>query len=330
MRIFGLGRAAAGAGLVAAAIVSAPAMASGQERDQAPVRTLQVQLPPSDEQARRLAERERQLRMLRAIEAHQAEGAPLRATAPQPAQRDNEPLRFDMATFRRLAEQIGQRPGEEPQAEKEEPQYDRYGRPLARIDWDSMATDWRRQMDQDEADAVADSRIVTHVPPPRPHTPRITNREMGELERPRLPVLLPRETEAVHTRSLTREGGEDGMMFYPHDDFYAATYHKRGMMVQITGTRIEAAYERDPEIGRRFLAMSDADGYFLTRTDFGVEINFTRYGAAYSVLVACDNPDDDPECRDEHALRGVISHLAISGGTPQGLPDSDRPLRRLP
>ena len=27
------------------------------------------------------------------------------------------------------------------------------------------------------------------------------------------------------------------MLVFPHDSFYAATFHRRGVMVQITGTR---------------------------------------------------------------------------------------------
>lgn len=332
MRISGFVRATAGPGVAVAVLLSASGIAAAQIQEQPPIRALAVQLPPDEDQARLAAEREHRLRMLRAIEAYQAERTPTRTvTTTQAPQREREPLRFDMATFERLAQSIGQRqPEQETDQPEEEPEYDRRGRRLSRIDWDSTAIDWRRQMEQEDADTAADSQVITHIPPPRPRTPRITNREMRDLERPRLPVLLPRETEETRTRSLTRAGGEDGMLIFPHDDFYSATFHRRGVMVQITGSRIEAAHERDPEIGRRFLAMCDAEGYFVTRTDYGIEINFTRYGAAYSVLVACDNPDDDAECRDEQVARAVISRLGISGGTPQGLADDDTLGRRLP
>lgn len=325
----------AASAVIAAALLLAVSSLHAQTRDtaptqdQTPVRALSVQRPVQDEQARLTSQLDHSRAMLRAIETYQAEHAPTRTTRVQSVQREPEPMRFDMATFQRLAERIGQgqQAEEDTAAPEEAPEYDRHGRRLSRIDWESTATQWRRQIEQDEAEARADTQTVTHVPPPRPRTPRITNREMRELERPRLPVLLPRETDETRTRSLTRAGGEDGMLIFPHDEFYSATFHRRGIMVQITGSRIEAAHERDPEIGRRFLAMCDAEGYFVTRTDYGIEINFTRYGAAYSVLVACDNPDDDAECRDEQVARGVISRLALSGGTPQGLPEGD-PLRR--
>ncbi|MCC5980597.1 MAG: hypothetical protein JJU26_02640 [Oceanicaulis sp.] len=320
--------------LAAFTLLVVPATASAQtQQDQAPIRALEVQLPPDEERTRLLAEREHRRQMLRAIEAYQAEREPERAARIQTAaEREREPMRFDMATFQRLAQRIGQRPEEEPEgAEADEaPEYDARGRRLSRIDWDTAATEWRRQLDQEEAEETEEAQVLTRAPRPIARMPRMTNREMRELERPRLPVLLPREEEAVRTRSLTREGGADGMMVYPHDSFYAATFHRRGVMVQITGSRIEAAHERDPEIGRRFLAMCDDEGYFVTRTDYGIEINFTRYGAAYAVLVACDTPDDDAECRDEQVARGVISRLALSGGTPQGLADDDPLRRRLP
>lgn len=340
MRTPGFVRCAAGLSLMAAMLLSAPGIASTQTqtttqtRDQAPVRALSVQAPPDEEQSRLAAEREHRMRMLNAIETYQAERASTRTASAEPVQREPEPLSFDMATIRRLAQRIGQRPqGEHEDIEPEEaPEYDRYGRPLNRIDWDSTAADWRQQMEREQAEAAEETQVLTGA-----HRmialPRITNREMRELERPRLPVLLPREDEPVHTRSLRiagGEGAEDGMLLFPHENFYAATFHWRGVMVKITGTRIEAAREHDPEIGRRFLAMSDDEGYFVTRTDYGIEINFTRYGAAYAVLVACDNPDDDAECRDEQVARRVINRLALSGGTPQGLTDDDPLARRLP
>ena len=334
MRLSRFGRGVAMPWLAAFTLLAMPSIASAQtQQDQSPIRAMEVRLPPDETQTRLLAEREHRRQMLRAIEAYQAESTPQRTDSVQAVQqREREPLRFDMATFERLAQRLGQRPEEAPEdtGADEEPEYDARGRRLSRIDWDAAATEWRRQLDQEEAEEAEDAQVLTRIPPPRAHMPRITNREMHELERPRLPVLLPRETEETYTRALTREGGEDGMLVFPHDSFYAATFHRRGLMVQITGTRIEAAHERDPEIGRRFLAMSDDEGYFVTRTDYGIEINFTRYGAAYAVLVACDNPDDDAECRDEQVARGVISRLALSGGTPQGLPEDDTLRRRLP
>lgn len=334
MRLSRFGRGAAMPWLAAFTLLAVPAIAAAQtQQDQAPIRTLEVQLPPDDERTRVAVEREHRRQMLRAIEAYQAEREPERTARIQTVeQREPEPMRFDMATFQRLAERIGRRTQDEEEdaLPEEEPEYDARGRRLSRIDWDATATEWRRQLDQEELEEAEEAQVLTRAPRPIARTPRISNREMRELERPRLPVLLPRETEETRTRSLTRAGGEDGMLVFPHDSFYAATFHRRGVMVQITGSRIEAAHERDPEIGRRFLAMCDAEGYFVTRTDYGIEINFTRYGAAYAVLVACDNPDDDAECRDEQVARGVISRLALSGGTPQGLADDDPLRRRLP
>lgn len=317
---------------ILAALLLTPSSLLAQTREPAPTGT-RAQPSTAEEDAAQRTDLDHRRAMLRAIEAYQAERAPARAASAQPVQQEREPLRFDMATFQRLAQRIGQGQQEEDHqaaTPEDEPEYDGRGRRLSRIDWDSAATEWRRQIEQEEAEATADSLTITHIPPPRARTPRISNREMRELERPRLPVLLPREDEPVRTRSLTSTGGEDGMLVFPHDSFYAATFHRRGVMVQISGSRIEAAHERDPEIGRRFLAMCDAEGYFVTRTDYGIEINFTRYGAAYSVLVACDNPDDDAECRDEQVARRVISRLALSGGTPLGLADDDTLGRGLP
>lgn len=197
-----------------------------------------------------------------------------------------------------------------------EPDRDAQGRPLAPIDWNSAAIDMRRDMAQMNQDTPA--TFVPTQPPPR--VPAFTNTPPEELMRPRLPVLLPLETEPAHTRGEEEGGGVAGMMFFASDNFYSASFHRRGIMYQINGSRVIHAVETSAAIAGQYMAMTDAQGQLVTRTEYGQELSFNRYGAAYTLLIACSNPDENAECRDENTIRAFAGRLVVAGGSPEGLP----------
>lgn len=198
----------------------------------------------------------------------------------------------------------------------QEPERDAQGRPVAPIDWNTAATDMRRDIARMNQDTP--STFVPTQPPPR--VPPFRNTPPAELARPRLPVLLPLETEPTATRGDEEGGGVEGMMFFASDYFYSASFHRRGIMYQITGSRVIHAVENSAAIAGQYMAMTDAQGQLVTRTEYGQELSFNRYGAAYTLLIACSNPDENTECRDENTIRAFAGRLVVAGGSPEGLP----------
>ncbi|WP_429912521.1 hypothetical protein [Glycocaulis sp.] len=235
------------------------------------------------------------------------------------AQPQREQIRqLDATTLREALAQQAQT-GQQTQdagAQAQEPEHDAQGHPLAPIDWNTAAVDMRRDMAQMNQDTPA--AFVPTQPPPR--VPPFTNTLPEDLMRPRLPVLLPLETEPAHTRGEEEGGGVAGMMFFASDYFYSASFHRRGIMYQITGSRVIHAVETSAAIAGQYMAMTDAQGQLVTRTEYGQELSFNRYGAAYTLLIACSNPDENAECRDENTIRAFAGRLVVAGGSPEGLP----------
>ncbi|KPP80770.1 MAG: hypothetical protein HLUCCA04_11425 [Oceanicaulis sp. HLUCCA04] len=252
-------------------------------------------------------------RALQAMEAWQVQ------RAPETAQINPEALREALAQ----REQTGQ-PAPDADNQTPEPETDAQGRPVSPIDWSAAATDMRRDIaraNQDFPATTAPSQQqVARVPPFR-------NTPPSELARPRLPVLLPLETEPTSTRGEEEGGGQGGMMFFASDYFYSASFHRRGIMYQITGTRIVHAVESSAAVAGQYMDMTDSQGQLVSRTEYGQELSFNRYGAAYTLLLACSNPDENAECRDESTIRAFASRLVVAGGSPEGLPPGNNQRR---
>ncbi|MFC4724749.1 hypothetical protein AB6B38_01610 [Glycocaulis abyssi] len=291
--------------LGASAALAAPGLAhfSQQQQESAPPATVREQALTRE-------------RILQALEAQ-----PQRE---QIRQLDATALREALAQ-RAQTEQTGQQtPGTAtPDIQTQEPEYDAQGRPIAPIDWNTAAVDMRRDMAQMNQDTPAS--FVPTQPPPR--VPPFRNTPPEELARPRLPVLLPLETEPTATRGDEEGGGVAGMMFFASDYFYSASFHRRGIMYQINGSRVIHAVENSAAIAGQYMAMTDAQGQLVTRTEYGQELSFNRYGAAYTLLIACSNPDENAECRDENTIRAFAGRLVVAGGSPEGLPPRNNPRR---
>lgn len=275
--------------------------------------TGQQQAPQPQDTASQTALREQALTRERVLQAMEAQ--------PQ----SSSVRRIDPGALREALAQRAQ-DGQQPQdnsVQAQEPEYDAQGRPVAPIDWNTAAVDMRRDMAQMNQDTPA--TFVPTQPPPR--VPPFRNAPPSELARPRLPVLLPLETEPTATRGEEEGGGVDGMMFFASDYFYSASFHRRGIMYQITGSRVIHAVENSAAIAGQYMAMTDAQGQLVTRTEYGQELSFNRYGAAYTLLIACSNPDENAECRDENTIRAFAGRLVVAGGSPEGLPPRNSPRR---
>ncbi|PWE16926.1 hypothetical protein DDZ18_09445 [Marinicauda salina] len=215
---------------------------------------------------------------------------------------------LDQAILERLQEMETE--DEQPAA----PERDADGRLLAPINWDQARYDLSAQMERDSAELTTAAAIQ------RPPTPEMVNIDPEELQRPRLPMLVPRVADA-RTASVD-QGGVSGMLVFPRDHVYAASMHVGDLAIETTGSRIINVPEGDARLVRRILSARDADGVTVTRTRFGVELSFTRYGAAYSIQVMCEDPENNAACRDPETARSIYRRLAIGGGAPgpQGTP----------
>jgi len=54
----------------------------------------------------------------------------------------------------------------------------------------------------------------------------------------------------------------------------------------------------------------------VERTEYGVDVSFSRFGSVYNLTIACDLPDTDPRCSDASAV-STAKGLQILGGGEQ-------------
>ena len=192
-------------------------------------------------------------------------------------------------------------------------EYDRFGRPLAPINWVEVRESLSQQESLNAEINVTAAR--TYQPPPVPR-----NVETQELARPRLPMLMA-NVSGARTRSLREDSSEDGMLVFPRDNFYSSTMHINDLMIEVSGTRVMTGEVRDAMVARRMRQMRNADGVIITEMEAGLEVSFTRFGAAYNILITCENPEEMTECRDPETARAVYDRLTIMGGSPDGQAD---------
>lgn len=249
---------------------------------------------------------------------HAALAAMLLCAAPAFAQQTQDPpldpQRFDPSRLQlnqdqltRLRETIVQ----DPSATADPAELDARGRLLRRVDWMAAADDLSAQLER----RTQSGRLTTAASPVQ-SGPLALPRNAGltDLARPRLPMLLPETADAFTQQNMA----ERGMLVFPRDHAYSATYHHDGMMFEVSGSRVVAATIEDPRAVRLWHALREPDGLTLTPTETGLAASFTRYGAAYEIQLHCADPDSDPRCRDPETVRNVARRLVIAGGSPDG------------
>lgn len=177
------------------------------------------------------------------------------------------------------------------------------GQRATSIDWASARRDQATQQRATQGRAAGQRA----VPQPR-------NAAAGDLAAVRLPVLIP----AIPGAETTLVSGQPGMLLFPRQNFYAASMAVDGVAVEVFGTRLVNAVIADPAATRRLQAGRDAEGFIVTRTETGQIVDFSRYGAAYSITLECDDPEADPRCTDPEFVRNVARSLQIAGGEPEG------------
>lgn len=170
------------------------------------------------------------------------------------------------------------------------------------INWDEVAADRRRQNAQGTS-TLAVGNFVQAIPRP-------SNEAAAEVANTRLPVLLP------SLQSLQMPA-EPVSLLFPREDFYTMSITGDGLVIEVFGTRLAHA-EAPDALSARHLRNRDSDGLRITATEYGREVEFSRYGAAYSITIECGNPQSDPRCTSDNFARQVALSLLIVAGTPDG------------
>lgn len=118
-----------------------------------------------------------------------------------------------------------------------------------------------------------------------------------------VPVLLPGDPDLVA-----------GLRIFPHGDFYTISSTANGMSFVMTGH--SKAYPLPPGaargLGKGGLAgRIPADEIVIEGNESGLNADFTRFGAVYSIALDCRDRLADPRCGSEAYVRGVIARMTV-------------------
>jgi hypothetical protein len=117
-----------------------------------------------------------------------------------------------------------------------------------------------------------------------------TGLDQSEIDKTALPILLPTEPGLVASGRL-----------YSFGDFYTLSAEVPGASVSFAGNA--APIKVDATLS---VTAEGPETLIITRTVEGRIASFTRYGALYTVEVACDSPKDD-RCVSDSYIRGLTA-----------------------
>jgi len=156
-----------------------------------------------------------------------------------------------------------------------------------KVDWDSLRRDEAQRGRMDPQTGA-----LLEAPPMVAAAPR------EELEKARLPVLLPDDPDMV-----------EKMRLFAKPDHYVASLRDENHSVQITGTRITQGKLGTRSARRRMEASGDEEGFVYQRTEYGCELSFMRYNVSYNISVECRKPDSDARCTGKEYIMGLARSL---------------------
>jgi hypothetical protein len=127
---------------------------------------------------------------------------------------------------------------------------------------------------------------------------RAAKRQANMADRLSLPLLLPGD-KAI----------SDNLKLYTtHTDQYAASSKQEGAIVELIGSRIATVVPPGAAPELPALRSAARASYRIERTEYGLDISFTRFGAAYNISILCDDPYKDERCtKDDYAISLVES-----------------------
>ncbi len=136
---------------------------------------------------------------------------------------------------------------------------------------------------------------------------RLRSADVSEVERARIPVLLPAELR-------------DRMKVYGMENIYTATARvdaEAQLLISGTCNRVVGG---DPDVvafrkriaeGPRRLAGTGAS-YQISRNDFGVDLSFSKFGCGYVMTVECGDPGADPRCAADDYVTGLAQSMILA------------------
>jgi hypothetical protein len=130
-----------------------------------------------------------------------------------------------------------------------------------------------------------------------------TDANRGDIDSLWLPLLLPGDPGLLA-----------GARLFVHGDFFTLSLEDHGLSLVLTGHArafplADGPAKLLPPGG--LSAVVPADGIVVEPGEASLDADFTRFGAVYGVSLQCADLDQDPRCRDEGYLRGLISSLTV-------------------
>lgn len=118
-----------------------------------------------------------------------------------------------------------------------------------------------------------------------------------------LPLLLPSDPGLLAQARL-----------FPHGDFFTLSLIDRGLSIVLTGHARAWPLGDGPAAmlpAGGLAALIPADGIVVEPGEAGLDADFSRFGAAYSISLQCEDLDQDARCQDEGYIRGLIAGLTV-------------------
>lgn len=187
----------------------------------------------------------------------------------------------------------------------------------APIDWQAVRDLIRETRERDQAfqRQAQTSTTAARPPAPRPDGLRaLSPRQLGrvdlrEVAQTRVPLLAPVTSETTPTlRVAARENAFTALADLPG----GASVEILGTRMRVVGGGADAVKMRQAQ-RRRFqarLAGLDAP-YVISRHEEGVDLSFSKFGAAYLVTIYCPKPDDDERCSKNDYVLSLVQNLSI-------------------
>lgn len=120
-----------------------------------------------------------------------------------------------------------------------------------------------------------------------------------------LPVLVP-GTGPV--RATPRFRGQETA--------YTAAYVLRGARLSIFGTVFAIQLSEGSAIVPQIRDTPVGERYTFARSDDGADLDFSRFGAHYTLRLSCERSDDS-RCTSETFLQSLADSLIVAGGSPK-------------
>lgn len=187
----------------------------------------------------------------------------------------------------------------------------------APLDWQTVRATLREGRARDDAynRELQEPGALTRTARPRPDGLRsmpagqLRLVDPREVQQTRVPLLAPLTADTAATlRVIARENA------------YTATAElPGGALVQLLGTRLRLVGGGETRMRMRQaqrarfqarLAGIDAP-YVVSRHEEGIDLSFSKFGAAYLITVNCPDPDEDARCADESFIRSLAQNLSI-------------------